>query len=81
MQAYINVNNKSIKQIGKNEIALGQQLMQHAAENGNVADTVKYLAEITEAATRAGQVVQSFSMLKKMGGILSRTICSAFIIS
>ncbi len=80
-QAYINVNNKSIKQIGKNEIALGQQLMQHAAENGNVADTVKYLAELTEAATRAGQVVQAFSMLKKMGGILSRTICSAFIIS
>lgn len=53
----------------KRDIALGERLLQHACENKDDYSILKYTAELSEAATRAGQTVQAFSMLKKLGGV------------
>lgn len=57
------------KMMNKNDIALGERLLQQAAENGNASDTMKYIAELAELGTRMGQNIQALSLLKKMTGI------------
>lgn len=52
----------------KKDIALGEYLLRTAAENGDKAEVMRLIAEISEIGTRMGQSVQALSMLKKMGG-------------
>ena len=54
--------------ITKDDIALGEVLLRKAAADGDTDAVVKLTAEIAEAGTRAGQVVQAMRLLKKMGG-------------
>lgn len=53
----------------KERIILGECLLRLAAENGDAATAMQTAAELAEAGTRAGQAVQAFSVLKKMGGM------------
>lgn len=57
------------KLMSKWDIALGERLLQQAAENGNASDTMKYIAELAEMGTTMGQNIQALSLLKKMTGI------------
>jgi hypothetical protein len=50
----------------KNSIALGQQLYNQAVNSGNTAEAMKIASELSVQATKAGQTVQAFSLLKKM---------------
>jgi hypothetical protein len=50
----------------KADIVLGERLLVEAAERGDQAEWNRILADLCVEATRAGQVVQAFSMLKKM---------------
>lgn len=50
----------------KNSIALGQQLYNQAINSGNTAEAMKIASELSVQATKAGQNVQAFSLLKKM---------------
>lgn len=50
----------------KNSIALGQQLYNQAVNSGNTAEAMKIASELSVQATKAGQNVQAFSLLKKM---------------
>ena len=56
-------------QVGKREIAIGETLLKLAAERKDEKSVMKLIAEVSEMGTRAGQVVQAMSMLKKMDGI------------
>jgi hypothetical protein len=53
---------------GKNEIALGETLIERATERGDVDAVRRLVAEVSFAGTRAGQAVQAMSMLKRMTG-------------
>ena len=55
--------------INKNAIACGEALLRMEAEAGNTQHVMQLIAELSEVATRAGQTVQAFSLLKKMDGI------------
>ena len=57
------------KQMTKFDIALGERLLQQAAENGQASDVMKYTAELAELGTRMGQNIQALRLLKKMTGI------------
>lgn len=57
------------KQMTKFDIALGERLLQQAAENGHASDVMKYTAELAELGTRMGQNIQALRLLKKMTGI------------
>ena len=50
----------------KDTIALGQQLYNQAINSGNTAEAMKIASELCVQATKAGQNVQAFSLLKKM---------------
>ena len=50
----------------KHDIALGQTLYNQAVNAGDVQLAMKLAAELAVEATRAGQTVQSFRLLKKM---------------
>ena len=54
------------KKAGKDDIALGQLLLNNAANAGDTELTMKLAAELAAEATRAGQTTQAFSMLKRM---------------
>ena len=55
--------------INKNAIACGEALLRMEAKAGNTQRVMQLIAELSEVATRAGQTVQAFSLLKKMDGI------------
>lgn len=57
------------KMMNKRDIALGERLLQQAAENGKASDVIKYIAELSELGTTMGQNIQALSLLKKMTGI------------
>lgn len=50
----------------KNDLALGQLLLANAMKDGDTQTAMKLAAELCAEATRAGQAVQSFRLLKKM---------------
>ena len=50
----------------KNDLALGQLLLANAMKDGDTQTAMKLTAELCAEATRAGQAVQSFRLLKKM---------------
>ena len=56
-------------EINKNAIACGEALLRMEAKAGNTQRVMQLIAELSEVATRAGQTVQAFSLLKKMDGI------------
>lgn len=55
------------KALSKNEIVFGERLLVEAAKNQNYEDVLKLTAQIAVEGTRAGQMVQALSMLKRMG--------------
>ncbi len=57
------------KQMTKFDIALGERLLQQAAENGHASDVIKYTAELAELGTRMGQNIQALHLLKQITGI------------
>ncbi|MGN0174558.1 MAG: hypothetical protein ACI39F_08965 [Acutalibacteraceae bacterium] len=68
--------NEAIKgKVTKNDIALGEALIEMYANSTELSDTEKadkilnLTAELCEVGTRLGQAVQAFSLLKKMGGV------------
>lgn len=52
--------------MGKKDIALGEYLLQEAADMGDTAEVLRISAELSEVGTRAGQAVQALSMLKRL---------------
>ena len=56
------------KRITKNQIAVGERLLKDAIESGDTRKVLELSAELSDILTRAGQVVQSASLLKKMTG-------------
>ena len=50
----------------KNDLALGQLLLANAMKDGDTQTAMQLTAELCAEATRAGQAVQSFRLLKKM---------------
>ena len=50
----------------KNDLALGQALLANAMKDGDTQTAMQLTAELCAEATRAGQAVQSFRLLKKM---------------
>lgn len=56
------------KRITKNQIAIGEKLLESAIKNGDTFEVLKLSAELADIFTRAGQVVQSARLLKKMTG-------------
>ena len=53
----------------KHDIAKGEMLLKMYAENGDARKVMELVADLSEVATRAGQTVQAFSLLKKMSGV------------
>ena len=53
----------------KHDIAKGEILLKMYAENGDARKVMELVADLSEVATRAGQTVQAFSLLKKMSGV------------
>ncbi len=53
----------------KHDIAKGEMLLKMYAENGDTLKVMELVADLSEVATRAGQTVQAFSLLKKMSGV------------
>ena len=53
----------------KHDIAKGEILLKMYAENGDTLKVMELVADLSEVATRAGQTVQAFSLLKKMSGV------------
>lgn len=50
----------------KQDIALGEMLFKEAAKVGDYDTAMRVLADVAEMGTKAGQVVQAMSLLKKM---------------
>ena len=50
----------------KGDIAVGEALLKKYAENGDTKNVLKMVVELATEGTRAGQVVQAMSMLKKL---------------
>ena len=53
----------------KNDIAVAEYMLLNAEANNDIKTALRLINEIAIEATRAGQVVQAMSMLKKLGGI------------
>lgn len=53
----------------KNDIAVGEYLLKQAAETGDTQRVVELTAQIAAEGTRAGQIVQAMSMLKRLDGV------------
>lgn len=53
----------------KNDIAVGEYLLKQAAESGDTQRVVELTAQIAAEGTRAGQIVQAMSMLKRLDGV------------
>lgn len=51
---------------GKREIALGERLIMDAIQRGDVKNATKMISEVAAEATRAGQIVQAISMVKRL---------------
>ena len=64
-QGVVNSN----KNVSKYDIALGERLLQIAAQKGDTKTVVRLTGEIAAEGTRAGQVVQAMRLLKKMDGV------------
>lgn len=60
------VNNN--RPASKNDIAVGEYLLKQAAEAGDTQRVVELTAQIAAEGTRAGQIVQAMSMLKRLDG-------------
>lgn len=58
---------ESGKKIDKQDMVNAQLLMEEAAKNGDTETVVKIVTDIAAEATRAGQLVQSMMLLKKLG--------------
>lgn len=54
------------KALSKEDIAKGEQLLIEAMRNKDVASAMRLTADLSAAATQAGQVVQAMTLLKKM---------------
>lgn len=54
------------KAVTKDDLALGQRLLVQAGERGDTAGQERLISQLSIEATRAGQNVQSFRLLKKM---------------
>ena len=70
-----------IKKVDSSITALGEALLKRTAESGDAKQTVILAAELTEMFSRAGKVVQSAKLLKRMGvagqiAYLDRTVAS-----
>lgn len=50
----------------KNDIALGEQLLTEFSNAGDIATCEELIADLSMQASRAGQVTQAFSLLKRM---------------
>lgn len=61
-----NALNKTDKAPNKYDIALGQMLYNEAVNNGNTKLAQKLVCDLCVQATRAGQTVQAFRLLKKL---------------
>lgn len=61
------VNNN--RPASKNDIAVGEYLLKQAAEVGDTQRVVELTAQIAAEGTRAGQIVQAMSMLKRLDGV------------
>lgn len=61
------VNNN--RPASKNDIAVGEYLLKQAAEAGDTQRVVELAAQIAAEGTRAGQIVQAMSMLKRLDGV------------
>lgn len=61
------VNNN--RPASKNDIAVGEYLLKQAAEAGDTQRVVELTAQIAAEGTRAGQIVQAMSMLKRLDGV------------
>ncbi len=55
--------------LDKNKIAVAEGLLEMYANEGKADKVLTLTAELCEVGTRAGQVVQAFSLLKNMGGV------------
>lgn len=64
-QGVVNSN----KSVSKYDIALGERLLQIAAQKGDTKTVVRFTGEIAAEGTRAGPVVQAMRLLKKMDGV------------
>lgn len=60
---------ESSKTINKNQIAIGERLLQQAIKNGGTKRVLELSAELSDIFTRSGQVVQAARLLKKMTGV------------
>lgn len=70
-----------IKKVDSSITALGEALLKRTAESGDAKQTVILAAELTEMFSRAGKVLQSAKLLKRMGvagqiAYLDRTVAS-----
>lgn len=61
------VNNNRVA--SKNDIAVGEYLLKQAADAGDTQRVVELAAQIAAEGTRAGQIVQAMSMLKRLDGV------------
>lgn len=57
---------KAKESLGKKEIAVGEKLLKHYAEEEDTESLMKMICELSVEGTRAGQTVQAFRLLKKM---------------
>lgn len=55
--------------ISKETVAIGEQMLTNAIKAGDNAKVLELSAELSDMLTRAGQVVQSARLLKKMNGV------------
>ena len=56
------------KRFDKNQLAIGEQLLADAIKDGDTKRVLELSAELADAFTRAGQIVQAARLLKKMTG-------------
>ena len=71
----------STKVATKDDIAVGELLLKRYAEAGDTAMVMQMVAELASEGTRAGQVVQAMSMLKKMSDTNSPEGAAATILA
>ena len=57
---------RGYKSPSKNKIALGERLIIEAINRKDVKEATKIIAEVAAMATRAGQIVQAISMVKRL---------------
>lgn len=57
---------RSNRALSKSDLVLGEQLLVNAADRGDLVEWERLVSELAAEATRAGQNLQAFSMLKKL---------------